>query len=275
MKEIRNKDGLTEKEFLAQYKPGDYKRPSVTTDVLMIGMNENYTKMKILLIKRGNHPFMGCWALPGGFVNENETAHQAAARELEEETGLSGVYLDQVYTFSKPGRDPRTWVITIAYLALISELQEVKGLDDAEDAAWFDLKFTEEEIKISSEEKAVNIVYNLKKEVFYNGVLRYENYIPTLKSQDALAFDHVEIIIEALKKLRRQIKYSSEAFCLVDETFTLPELQAVYETVLGQKLYKKSFRDMISEHVVETGEERSSRTPNGRRCKEYRFKREE
>lgn len=273
--EKRNKDGLTEKEFLEQYTPGDYKCPSVTTDVLIIGMNKDYTKMKILLIKRGDHPFIDCWALPGGFVEENETAHQAAARELEEETGLKNVYLDQVYTFTKPGRDPRTWVITIAYLALVSDLQNVEGLDDADDADWFDLEFTDEEIIISNEEKEAKIVYSLKKKIFYNGVIRYENYIPSLKSQDSLAFDHVEIIIEALKKLRKQIKYSGEAFCLVDEKFTLPELQAVYETVLGQRLYKKSFRDMISEYVVETGEERTSRTPKGRRCKEYSFKMEE
>lgn len=271
MEENRDKDGLTEKEFLERYEPGDYKCPSVTTDVIMIGMNHNYTKLKILLIKRGGHPFLGCWALPGGFVSENETAHQAAARELEEETGLKNVYLDQVYTFSKPGRDPRAWVITIAYLALISELKEVKGLDDADDAAWFDLEFTDDKIIISNDNKAVNIIYELKKEVFYNGVLKYENYIPTLKSQEALAFDHVEIIIEALKKLRKHIRYSSEAFCLVDEKFTLPELQMVYETVLGQKLYKKSFRDMISSQVKETGEERTSRTPNGRKCKEYTY----
>ena len=269
--DLRNRDGLTEQEFLAKYSPGDYKRPSVTVDTLILGMNEDYSGMKILLIKRGDHPFMGCWALPGGFVSENETAHQAAARELQEETGLSGIYLDQVYTFSKPDRDPRTWVISIAYLALIPDLREVEGADDAADAAWFDLMFTDEKIVINNEEKGVHIAYDLRRETFRNGAMRYENYIPTLTGEDALAFDHVEILIEAFKKLRKEILYNDQAFCMVEENFTLPELQAVYEAVLGHELYKKSFRDMVKGKVSETGRMKQSKTKNGRKCKEYRM----
>ncbi len=274
MKEVRNKDGLTEEEFLKAYNPGDYKRPSVTTDILILGMNEDYSGLKILLIKRADHPYLGSWALPGGFIEEDETAHQAANRELKEETGLEDIYLDQVYTFTKPGRDPRTWVISIAYLALIPELKKVEGLDDAADAAWFDLKFTDDTIELLNEEKDVQIIYELKKETFYNGVIKYENYIPDKVSEDSLAFDHVEILIEAMKKLREQIRYSNQAFCLVEDKFTLPELQAVYEAVLARPLYKKSFRDMISNLVEETGSEKTSRTKSGRKCKEYRFKME-
>lgn len=268
-KEKRNKDGLTEAEFLKNYNPGDYKRPSVTTDILILGMNEDYSGLKLLLIKRGNHPYLGCWALPGGFIEENESAYQAAARELEEETGLKGVYLDQIYTFTKPGRDPRTWVMSIAYLSLVSKLDEVKGYDDAADAAWFDLRFTDTAIELSSEEKDVQIVYNLKRKNFTNGMIKYENFIPSLASEEALAFDHVEILIEAIKKLREQLFYSTQAFCLVEETFTLPELQAVYEVVLNRPLYKKSFRDMISSRIVETGEEKKSKVKGGRKSKSY------
>lgn len=267
--EKRNKDGLTEAEFLKNYNPGDYKRPSVTTDILILGMNEDYSGLKLLLIKRGNHPYLGCWALPGGFIEENESAYQAAARELEEETGLKNVYLDQIYTFTKPGRDPRTWVMSIAYLSLVSKLDEVKGYDDADDAAWFDLRFTDTAIELSSEEKDVQIVYNLKRKNFTNGMIKYENYIPTLVSEEALAFDHVEILIEAVKKLREQLFYSKQAFCLVENTFTLSELQAVYEVVLNRPLYKKSFRDMISCKIVETGEEKKSKVKGGRKSKEY------
>lgn len=274
MKKAVNKDGLTEEEFLKQYDPGDYNRPSVTADILILGMNEDYSSLKLLLIKRGNHPFLGSWALPGGFVEENETAHKAAKRELEEETGLTGIYLDQIYTFSKPKRDPRTWVITIAYLALVPNLAEVEGRDDADDCAWFDLKFTDKAIELYNEERDVQIVYDLRKESFKNGAIRYENYIPSLVSEERLAFDHVEILIEAIKKLREQINYNNQAFCLVDETFTLPELQAVYETVLGRPLYKKSFRDMISDRVEETGNDKTSKTKSGRKCKEYRLKEE-
>ena len=268
----KNKDGLTEKQFLKAYNPGDYKRPSVTTDILILGMNEDHSGLKILLIKRGNHPFIDCWALPGGFIEENETAYRAAARELEEETGLKGIYLDQVYTFTKPGRDPRTWVISIAYLALVPKLDEVKGCDDAEDAAWFDLNFTDTSIELSNDEKDVLIKYSLKKEAFSNGAVTYENYIPSLKSEEALAFDHVEILIEAMKKLREQILYNDQAFCLVDSKFTLPELQSAYEAVLGRPLYKKSFRDMVSDKITETGTERRSVIKGGRKSKEYVLK---
>ena len=274
MKELRNKDGLTEAEFLAEYNPGNYERPSVTTDILILGMNKDYSSLKLLLIKRGDHPFLGSWALPGGFISPNETAYVAATRELKEETGIDDVYLDQIYTFTKPGRDPRTWVMNIAYLSLISNLREVSGQDDADDAAWFDLKFTDDSITIKNDEKGVAIEYSLKKETFRNGALQYQNYIPTLVSTDALAFDHVEIIIEAMKKLREQIIYSNQAFCLVDKEFTLPELQAVYEVILGRKLYRKSFRDMAERKIMETGNERQSKTKNGRRSKEYTLKQE-
>lgn len=274
MKELRNKDGLTEVEFLAEYNPGNYERPSVTTDILILGMNKDYSSLKLLLIKRGDHPFLGSWALPGGFISPNETAYVAATRELKEETGIDDVYLDQIYTFTKPGRDPRTWVMSIAYLSLISNLREVSGQDDADDAAWFDLKFTDDSITIKNDEKGVAIEYSLKKETFRNGALQYQNYIPTLVSTDALAFDHVEIIIEAMKKLREQIIYSNQAFCLVDKEFTLPELQAVYEVILGRKLYRKSFRDMAERKIMETGNERQSKTKNGRRSKEYTLKQE-
>lgn len=274
MKELRNKDGLTEAEFLAEYNPGNYERPSVTTDILILGMNKDYSSLKLLLIKRGDHPFLGSWALPGGFISPNETAYVAATRELKEETGIDDVYLDQIYTFTKPGRDPRTWVMSIAYLSLISNLREVSGQDDADDAAWFDLKFTDDSITIKNDEKGVVIEYSLKKETFRNGTLQYQNYIPTLVSTDALAFDHVEIIIEAMKKLREQIIYSNQAFCLVDKEFTLPELQAVYEVILGRKLYRKSFRDMAERKIMETGNERQSKTKNGRRSKEYTLKQE-
>ena len=274
MKELRNKDGLTEAEFLAEYNPGNYERPSVTTDILILGMNKDYSSLKLLLIKRGDHPFLGSWALPGGFISPNETAYVAATRELKEETGIDDVYLDQIYTFTKPGRDPRTWVMSIAYLSLISNLREVSGQDDADDAAWFDLKFTDDSITIKNDEKGIAIEYSLKKETFRNGALQYQNYIPTLVSTDALAFDHVEIIIEAMKKLREQIIYSNQAFCLVDKEFTLPELQAVYEVILGKKLYRKSFRDMAERKIMETGNERQSKTKNGRRSKEYTLKQE-
>ena len=111
-----------------------YPRPAVTTDCVVFGIEGN--NINVLLIKRGNEPFKGLWALPGGFLNPDETAEEGALRELREETGLGDAEVEQLYTFSEPKRDPRDRVISIAYMAIV-KLQEVKGGDDASDARWF------------------------------------------------------------------------------------------------------------------------------------------
>ncbi len=271
---MRNKDGLTEEEFLRSYNPGDYKRPSVTTDILVLGMNEAFSSLKILLIKRGDHPFMGKWALPGGFIEENETAYQAAVRELNEETGLRAGYMDQIYTFTKPGRDPRTWVMSIAYMALVQDLKEVVGQDDAKDAAWFDLTFSDDALIFTNEEKDVTIRYDLERQTFQNGILEYTNYVPTHDSNtDALAFDHVEIVLESLQKLRTNFLYTDKMFCLAKDTFTIPELQRICEVVLNQSLYKKTFNDIVlkNPHVVSTNQTRRSQFAGGRTSNEYTY----
>ena len=268
---LRNKDGLTESEFLEQYNPGDYKRPSVTTDILVLGMAPGYTNLKILLIRRGNHPYMNCWALPGGFIEENETAFQAAQRELYEETGLKKAYLDQIYTFTKPGRDPRMWVMSIAYMALVSNLEDVTGQDDAADAAWFDLMFQDTELILRNDEKNVSIKYSLKEKSFKNSVLTYQNYIPTLVSDEKLAFDHVEIIIEAMKKLRAGFDYSDNMFCLVPATFTMAELRATYRAVMGQDIYKASLKRLVEHKIVETGNVKKSDLASGRQSTEFTY----
>ncbi|MHC4843490.1 MAG: NUDIX domain-containing protein [Planctomycetota bacterium] len=117
----------------------DWPRPMVTVDAIVFGFF-NKTKIKLLLIKRGNEPFKGQWALPGGFVGIDEELEAAVVRELEEETGLKGVQLEQLHTFGKIGRDPRGRQITIAYMGIINEEHEiVKGGDDADEANWFDI----------------------------------------------------------------------------------------------------------------------------------------
>ena len=126
-KELRDRNGLTEAEFLSSYEPGDYVRPSVAADMVIFTVmeteEENYRKLPekeldVLLIQRGVHPYLGCWARPGGFVRPDETTEAAARRELKEETGVDHVYLEQLYTFSEPERDPRTWVMSCSYMEL-------------------------------------------------------------------------------------------------------------------------------------------------------------
>ena len=142
---VINEDDVTEEEFLAAYRPGDYEKPSVAVDMAIFSAadkkEENYRKLpekelRLLMIRRGGHPFKGHWALPGGFVEPDENTESAAARELMEETGVDNIYLEQLYTFSDPHRDPRTWVMSCSYLALVDSSKiNVEAGDDAEEGS--------------------------------------------------------------------------------------------------------------------------------------------
>ncbi len=186
------------------YDPSKYERPSVTTDVVIFSLVGN--DLKVLLIKRGGRPFLDMWALPGGFIQMDESLEEAAARELEEETGVSDVYIEQLFTFGEPDRDPRTRVITVAYFALVpyGAIQHRPG-DDATETSWFS-------------------VFELPE----------------------LAFDHGTIIDYALTRLRYKLEYTSVGFELLPNVFTLSELQKAYEIILGEKLDKRNFRRKIS-----------------------------
>ena len=270
--EKRNSRGQTEEEFLREYDPDRYEKPSVTVDLLVMGIDRSYDNLKILLIKRREHPFIDCWALPGGFIGMQESGYQAAGRELEEETGLRGIYLEQIYTFTQPKRDPRMRVIDIAYLALIPVVP-VKAGDDAKEAAWFNVRFDRDSLRIFSEDESVVMDYALSQKVFRNGAVKYTNYVPACRSEERLAFDHVEVLLEGLLNLRRKLEYTDMAFNLVPETFTLPDLQRVYELILGKGVYKANFRDKIYEKVEETGEKGKSITGNKMsQLYRYRFK---
>ena len=198
--ELRDKNGLTEQEFFLFYHAGDFPRPSVTADIMIFSRDER--GLKVLLVRRGGHPCLGQWALPGGFVEPNETIGHAAARELEEETGLTGLVPEQLFTYSQPGRDPRTWVITTAHLVVADASQlKVQAGDDAADAGWFRIERRRED----------EGVYALRLEK--GGDLLTAKVLRTTACDDGpyrilenngLAFDHAKMLALALDRLEER-----------------------------------------------------------------------
>ena len=175
----------------------------VTVDIVIFTIQEQV--LKVLLVKRLIPPFVGQCAIPGGFVLEDENLDQAALRELREETGVSDVYLEQLYSFGKVDRDPRGRVVTVAYFALISADRMLTPGSDAAEAAWY-----------------------------------------AVDDLPPLAFDHSEIVEYALERLRNKLEYTTVGFQLLPPKFTLTELQAVYEAILGKNLDKRNFRRKMS-----------------------------
>ena len=264
-----------EQEFLSSYHPEDYERPSVTVDMVLLAIGndeaKNYRKLpkkklKVLLVKRKEHPFKGNRALPGVFATQKETLEEAALRGLKKETGVDNIYLEQLYTIGTPDRDPRTWVITCAYMALVQQ-EKISTLSEAEEAEWFDVslkvvreqKEQKEEIVTSETDYALNLTKGnevctaviRKKQCYKNGTSRTEYEI---LENDGLAFDHAHIITLAIERLRGKIEYTDVSFHLVPEKFTLTELQNVYETVLDTELLPANFRRKIAGKVEETEE---------------------
>ena len=206
-----------------------HPRPAVTVDVVIFTLREN--DLQVLLIKRRHPPFESMWAIPGGFVEIDESLEKAALRELEEETDVRDVYLEQLYTFGEPDRDPRGRTITVAYFAVApADAVKPRAGDDATEACWW-----------------------------------------STGDLPPLAFDHAEILSYAIKRLRYKLEYTAVGFELLPETFTLSELQAAYEIVLGETLDKRNFRRKIlsGEVIEETGHLRAG---EGRPAKLYRFR---
>jgi len=183
----------------------EYPRPALTVDCIIFGW-DGTRELKVLLIQRGNDPFKGQWAFPGGFVDMGEDLETAALRELEEETGMKDVFIEQLFTFGAPNRDPRGRVVSVAYFALVNlKEHKIAAADDADDAQWFS-------------------VADLPK----------------------LAFDHEQIMTAATARLRGKLRYQPIGFELLPEHFTLSELQSLYETILGvADINKRNFRTRI------------------------------
>lgn len=181
----------------------EYPRPALTVDCVVFGLDE--AELEVLLIRRGIPPFANRWALPGGFVRLDETLEDAARRELEEETGLSKVFLEQLFTFDAIDRDPRERVVTVAYYALVKlSDHKVRAATDAADAAWF-----------------------------------------AISDLPELAFDHAQIFEVALERLRGKVRYQPLGFELLPRKFTLTQLQRMYEAILDRPLDKRNFRKKI------------------------------
>jgi len=143
MTELRDKRGLTEAEAIAAYQKKNYPKPALTADICIFARSG--AGWKLLLIRRGGHPYLGCWALPGGFADEGETIETTAARELQEETGLTGLALRLVGIYSAPGRDPRGWTVSAAYGTRVEARLDAVAADDAAEAGWFDVRLAEDE----------------------------------------------------------------------------------------------------------------------------------
>jgi ADP-ribose pyrophosphatase YjhB (NUDIX family) len=267
---VVNADGLTEAEFLARYKPSDYERPSVTSDLLIFGMTHKLDGLKVLLIKRKDHPYINHWALAGGFVGIDESCYQAANRELEEETGLRNIYLEQLYTMSNPSRDPRMRVISVAYMALIPVV-DVKAGDDAKEALWFDVKLSDKFLTFINNDNNIIIKYKLQQKTFKNGIVKVKGNVPISDSEEKLAFDHAEVVLTGLERLRGKLEYSDIAFNLVPEEFTLSDLQRVYEIILDTKLYKSNFKAKLAGKIEPLNKSAKSITGN-KKAELYKYR---
>ena len=236
-----------------------------------------------MLVKRGQHPFLGQWALPGGFVGIRESLEEAAIRELKSETNVDNVYLEQLYTWGDVKRDPRTRVISASYLSLVdSSNLMVQAGEDASDAKWFSVhdKVLEEKITTTGQGKVLERIIEVEL-VNGNEQIRASVKITTkvvgrilrvsreIINHGGIAFDHVAIIHYGLDRLRNKIEYTDIAFSLMPELFTLTELQQVYEIILGKELLKANFRRKIADLVIETNE--VQRDAGHRPSKFYRF----
>ena len=278
--ELRDKNGLTEEEFLKQYNINKYEKPSVTVDMLLltVGNKENIDirklpekELRVLLVKRAEHPYIGTWALPGGFVGMEEGLREAAYRKIKDEINVEDIYLEQLYTLGEDHeeveRDPRTRVISTSYMALVDQSKlKLKAVHTIEDVKWFNIKkvsigrekveegFVEHfELSLISEDECIKIVYLIEERHEVKSPYPIKTTIYSKKEEgESLAFDHYKLIYRGIERLKNKIEYTPLAFTLLPEYFTLSELQKVYEVILDKKLLKANFRRKIAPMVNKT-----------------------
>lgn len=272
----KQKVNYNEELFLKDYDVSIYERPSVTNDVIIFTTDDrkedNSRKVpkkgiQVLLIKRGDYPEKGKWAIPGGFVNMNESLEEGAIRKLKEETGIDNVYMEQLYSFGEVNRDPRTRVISIGNVALISKdninfnkeipVDETKWfwieknlINSEEDTNYMVRKYL---LTFEGEDGAVKIKYEITEKVEKSILRKKETVYKFLEdSTEELAFDHYKIIDFAIDRVRNKVEYTPIALNLLPRLFTVKELQNVYEAIMGREIL--NFRRKMDNMIVETDE---------------------
>ncbi|MCR5720575.1 MAG: NUDIX hydrolase [Lachnospiraceae bacterium] len=266
-------------EYLKGYDITQYDRPSLTADmavfaVLSEGDSKEYRKdpkkrLGILMIRRGTYPYRDCYGLPGGFARVDESIEETAFRELKEETSVDSAFLEPFGMFSAPTRDPRGWIVSQGFLALVdANKYKVHAGTDAWEATWFFIDVDKKEIKRRMQKDKAEIItrYTLKLErdekkleavieehkkfCGYHETTQYE----IIKDED-FAFDHAEIVLRAYLALKEQTAQSGRiVFDLMPELFTLYSLQEAHEVILGEKLLTPNFRRKMAPLVIETDE---------------------
>lgn len=247
-----------EEEFLKNYNKNDYDLLSVTTDVLILSIDDedtgNYRKtskkhMSVLLVKRTDYPYKDKWSLPGGFINIDEDLEESPKRVLKRETNLDNIYLEQLYTFGNAKRDPRMRILSTSYIALINRKNLTSELSP--NASWFNIRYFEEknDVIVFLDNKSTELKFRLRKNYLDDN---QDNIFYSIVTNDDIAFDHPIIIYMGIERIKNKINYTDIAFKLMPEYFTLGDLQQVYEVILNKKLLDPAFRRIIASKVVKT-----------------------
>lgn len=279
MKENDLQNACEEQEFLEKYDITKYERPSIAADIAAFsilgeGESHNFRKLpekalKLLLIQRASYPYKDCWALPGGFCQPGEDVADTARRELYEETNINNADLRLVGIFGETGRDPRGWIISNTFLALMNgEKCRLRADTDAWAAEWFSVGIAREVLQkeCTKESARIQTMYRISLECGDSGIKlsatvkedkRFQDFHEKvwyeIMDSDGLAFDHAKIILHALLSLQKLAEENVMAvFHFLPEQFTLTELQNAMELVQGRKLLTANFRRKIADYVVET-----------------------
>ena len=268
-----------EQDYLKEYDISKYERPSVTTDMTIFsimkdGERDNFRKLpqtalKLLLIKRATYPFKDSWALPGGFCRPNEDVYETAKRKLFEETNVKEAYLSLAGVFGDVDRDPRGWIVSNTFLALVDgEKCELHPGTDVREAKWFSVSLkevgtgkevcedavhleTQYELSLVCEDADVDLCAKIKEYKEFAGYhesVRYE-----ILECENIAFDHAKLILYSLLHLRKSVENDFKTgFDLMPDTFTLTQLQTAFELILDRKLLAANFRRKVNDFVIET-----------------------